>query len=124
MNAQEIVISRPFQYPTAAKQIESTVALHMQKAVKAEGHRKQLPKSATTYDFYPEAKKVRNAIRQYIQANQNCTTADIQRDLGYTKDTIEPAVSHAITHRQINCRVIKGRRTLYTGAFKGPDERG
>jgi hypothetical protein len=121
MNAQEIVIANAFKYPTAAAQIEQTVALHMQKAVKSEGHRKQLPPDPTPVIGYEEAKRLRIAVRRFVQANQNCTVEDVRSALNGTRKQIESAVSRAITQRQINSKLVNRTRRLYTGAYKGSD---
>lgn len=121
MNAQETVIANAFKYPTAASQIEQTIALHMQQAAKREGHKKQLPPGATTVVGYEETKRLRIAVRRFVQVNQNCTVEDVRNALGGTRKQIESAVSRAITQRQINSRLVNRTRRLYTGSYKGPD---
>ena len=119
MNAQETVIKNAFKYPTAASQIEQTVALHMQQAAKREGHRKVLPPDPPVVVCYEEARKLRVAVRRFVQANQNCTVEDVRQALGGTRKQIESAVSRAVTQRQINSKLVKNTRRLYTGAYKG-----
>jgi hypothetical protein len=121
MNAQETVIASAFKYPTAASQIEQTVALHMQQAVKREGHRKVLPPDPPVVVSYEAARQLRTEVRRFVQANQNCTVEDVRNALGGTRKQIESAVSRAVTQRQINSKLVKNVRRLYTGAYKGED---
>lgn len=122
MNAQETVIANAFKYPTAAAQIEQTVALHMQQAAKREGHiGNKLPPDPPVVVSYEAAQQLRMEVRRFVQANQNCTVEDVRNALGGTHKQIESAVSRAVTQRQINSRLVKNVRRLYTGAYKGPD---
>jgi len=104
-----------FGNPSAASKMENEIGKIIQKAVKAEGHKKIHPPSPPIYNHKTESANARLAIRRFVQQNPNCTFKDIEKHLNFERNVLEAATSAAVTSRMINARRVNRRVFYYTG---------